>query len=233
MDAIARGMSVYLNRDVGPDWNRGNVAVKHMLGATVAPDDWIGAVIVENQESAAYLGYHDLDTRGRPYIRVFWGAIPDRVVLRDQYGKGASLCGCLLHEAAETLIDENANLYVQGPFVHDGNSWDQVAVEVIDPVQEQCYPYQTQDGITLDFPNYVLPAWFNPKTKDGPFDHLETLTAPLSLAPGGYVLVRESPGQDSDVMAKRISRVNHESVMSPWRLYGKRQAGARTAKRIK
>jgi hypothetical protein len=94
-----------------------------------------------------------------------------------------------------------------------------VAKELCDPVEQDWYLI---DGVAVS--NYILPAWFNPLDKVGPFDYLGKLTKPFSMTKGGY-WIEMVDGGVRQVFANAEVRRAHQVTPNPAR-------GARTAIRM-
>lgn len=242
MQYIATALDIYLDH-VCEAWERAAVHVEFMQGKQVAPDGWTPLVAFDDPDSPGVQGYHDVDEKGRAYGRAFLNMVPGKRVLRDPDGGGASLAGVLSHEAAEMALDILANAYQDGPFVDpvSGKRYTQVAVELCDPVQEQAYAVQVGD-MMVDASNFIFPAWFNRRAGTGEqLDKMGNLVLPLTLAPGGYVIVRDT-GTDAQVFARlfgrarkqtvRLDKVYHHRPPALWREKMKLAHGGRTSRRL-
>lgn len=118
-----------------------------------------------------------------------FGVIYGRVLAQAPIDTGITTS----HEGCEMLIDPSCARWREMP---DGF---EVALEVSDPVQGDAYPVNvTLAGLdvtrTVLLSNYVLPSWFDPNGK-APFDRMGRLTEPLSMSPGGYMIVRDPNGK--------------------------------------
>lgn len=229
MAKIAAALDVYLNRDVCPAWERAPVSVTWMPGLAVAPDGFMALVAFDKPDEDGVEGYHATDPRGVPYGRAFLDMIPAKELLRDQHGRGASLAGVLMHESGELAMDMFAGFWSDGP-VHDaaGASFPQVALEIADPVQDSAYAITLPDGTLVDASNFVLPAYFNAEATAGPFDQMQLLTRPLTIARGGYVIARQG-GEESQLTARRIV---HEEPPAAWRDSMKAGCHSRSFRRL-
>lgn len=139
--------------------------------------------VVDDLDQPGALGYHSDD--GRPFLRI-----------RAQ-GDATSIT--LSHEFLETLCDPTCDGWrARG----DGT---QVALEVCDPVEGDSYE---QDATVLGetrqvrVSNYVLPAWFAQSTDPAMYDHLGRLTAPFSMDAGGYCVILDSTGNETETFAR-------------------------------
>lgn len=232
MALIAQAMQVYCGH-VCTAWGLAVSTIDFVPGRTKAPDDAYPMVAFDAPDVADALGYHDVDPSGKPYGRAFLNVVPGKVVLRDVTGQGASLAGVISHELAEMLGDLFANLYADGPLRLHGKSYAQVALELADPVQESAYPITVQ-GRFVDASNFVLPAWFDPKSKSTDVDYLKRLKAPMTLDIGGYAIVRGSSGigQIFGRGVSRPKRVTHWVPPRKWRLEHSAAAGSRSHRRL-
>ncbi len=239
----AAAIAIYLNRDVCQAWERAPIEVEFMKGLTKAPDGWSPLVAFDKPDQIDVEGYHDVDDMGRAYGRAFLSMIPGGAILHDKTGDGASLLGCLTHEAGEMALDVLANAYQDGPLVDvaSGHSYAQVAVEIADPVQSLAYSISV-NGELVDAANHVFPTWFNRRAVGQPVDKMGALKVPLSLAPGGYAIVRDT-STDAQVFARLLGRTlraspqplkvyHHSTPPAPWRELMKAAPGGRTARRL-
>jgi len=220
---VADAMGVYLNQFVCNDYERQPVDVYVEDPATqpaeIVHPDIIPCYVFEQPgpTELGILAYHD-SQKGCAFIRAFLSVIPNRELLRDPAGRGASLCGAMLHDAAETVIDTSARLYVDAKFSdpRTGASFGQVALEICDPVQDDAWSWP-KNGLAYDMPNYVKPAWFLWDSPPSSFDHMGLLAAPLTMRPGGYLIARAEDGGEQVVDARRTSRIAHEVSAATWR----------------
>lgn len=235
---IATALKLYME-DVCAAWERAPIDVAFFPGQQIAPIGWTPLIAFEQPDQPGCEGYHDIDELDRPYGRAFRAMVPGGEVLHDKTGTGASLAGVLSHEAAEMALDVLANAYQDGPFVdpYTRRSYAQVAVELADPVQELAYQV-TVDGSPVDVSNFVFPAWFDRRARSVKFDQMGALTAPLTLAPGGYVIVRDA-ATERQVLARLIGRgsparkvYDETSPPSAWRDRMKLHHGGRTRRRL-
>lgn len=203
-------------------WERLPVAIDFYPGATVAPAGEIPLVIFQHPDLAGALGYHDVDPLGRPYGRAFLSVIPGGAVLYDPSGLGQCLAAVLMHEADEIVGDEFATDWADGPFVDvkGGKQCASVARELCDPVQATAYFITLTDGTNVSATNFVLPSWFNPKSKGERYDYLSVLSAPLTVVAGGYVIARDAPGSERNVEA--AEPVAHWRLVHGWLPGGRR-----------
>lgn len=118
------------------------------------------------------------------------------VILGIVYGKvqdGPEASATIDHEDLEQLIDPLCNQWRKMP---DGR-W--VALEVCDPVQGDVLNRVVSifgETRHVQLSNYVLPSWFEASGKY-PYDALGVLTAPFSMSPGGWMLVRDNGSKES------------------------------------
>lgn len=231
MAKIAAALDVYLNRDVCPAWDLAPVVVEWMPGTDVAPVGYFALVAFDKPDEDDVQGYHWVDPRGVPYGRAFLDTIPAKQLLRDEHSSCASLAGVLTHEAAELVLDRFAGFWSDGT-MHDrtGQAYLQVALEVADPVQESAYVITLGDGTLVDASNFVLPAYFDAKDKAGPYDKMQLLTKPLSIARGGYAIARRQLGASHDITACRIE--HEHAPPASWREAMKRGAHSRSYRRL-
>jgi hypothetical protein len=127
------------------------------------------------------LGYHDDEL----------GVIFARILAENNAESGP-------HEVCEEEGDPTCNLWMP---MGDGR---EVAKESCDPVEGDSYEQEATVGddiVSVPVSNYVLPSWFDPNGK-APYDRMGKLTAPLTMTPGGYMIVRDATGDVTDVFAQ-------------------------------
>ncbi len=150
------------------------------------------------------LGWHD-EQGGAPYVEV-----PCDIVLQNGGGvldggsAGVSIFSVLLHELGELWVDEFVDDWVLMP------SGIFLAKEVSDPVQTVPLLVDLGGGTQALGSSYVTPEYFDPQNTTGPFDATGALTAPLSMAPGGYqihfdpALINDPGGPVVDVFGRSM-----------------------------
>ncbi len=145
--------------------------------------------IVDTIDAPGALGYHD-DAAGVIYGRVL--------------AHGADTAITLSHECLEELVDPTSDRYVA---IGDGR---EIALEVGDPVEGDSYAMPatlfkgTSSEETRDvfLSNYVFPEYFGLAGTNGRFDRMGKLTAPFTMTPGGYSIIRDAAGNVGDVFAR-------------------------------
>jgi hypothetical protein len=143
---------------------------------------------------------------GRAYARIFWGPI--------QANGGTlttgelSLSSVISHEVLEAIGDPYANWWADGPdYEH--------ALELADPVEGDSYDI---GGVSVS--NFVGPKWF--RKGDGPYDWMGKLSAPFTMTPGGYMIVRTSSTDVRQIFAHDYPE---------WKKALKEHPASRTARR--
>lgn len=152
-------------------------------------------VILDNSDQAGALGYHDLTAADQPIGKVFAKSDKDNF---EDWRVTAS------HELCEMLVDPGINLLKFTTY--NGQSATTIE-EVCDPVEGNSYLI---DGIPVS--DFVLPNYYG--TNGGSkYDHLGILTAPMSLAPGGYLSFRDTAGNWSQVFGQHVT--THKAIPYP------------------
>lgn len=148
----------------------------------IPPEAW-PVYWLPNADIAGALGYHDVDPHGRPYGRVFtrykgkvWPALLPGP-------EGISISNVTSHEAMEIQADPSCASTATAP---NGDVW---ALEDCDPVEAFAYELALPDGSKVSVSDFVTGAFFGIGT--GPLDAMGAVTAPFTLAPGGYAIVND------------------------------------------
>lgn len=163
-------------------------------GGTPSPDG-CPCYIIDEPDTDGALGYHDEDSSGVPYIKVFVNPTLDNggTVLEGPNAVSVTLS----HEVIELIGDGPANKWVDGPNGHD------FCYELCDAVEGDAYDV---DGVSVS--NFLLQAFFDPRASKGvKLDFLGKLHIPFGMTPGGYQITRTEPGKVSQIFA---SHAHHE-----------------------
>lgn len=131
--------------------------------------------LLDTSDQPSALGYHDEDGNEIPYCRAFV-----QTALQD----GQEISEIASHELLELAVDPHLNLTAL-----TGDNRRLYAVEVGDPVQGTGYDVGAPEGrpVGVRVANFVLPAYFDPRTTTERVDFRGALSAPFTLAPQGYV----------------------------------------------
>src|ERR1017187_5593977 len=145
-------------------------------GDKPTPDEW-WMTCLPTSDVADALGYHDLTPTGQPLGKVFV-----ETTIKD----GMSASVCFDHEMLELLIDPYIQLAAQAK---DGRLY---SYEVCDAVEDDKCGYPgtpvAGGGDIVLLSDFVTPAYFS-TFGHAPFDFMNKLKAPFTLAPGGYISV--------------------------------------------
>ena len=177
------------------DWNMRPVSAVYYPRNTVSPIP-LKCYIYDTTEAEAALGYHD-EINDVPHAKVFVKIILENggAVLA---GEGPTVSQKISHEVFEMLVDLRANCWWSD---YSGSTL--YAAEVCDPVESNVVSVHV--GTTLvQLSDWVLPAWSDPQASKGPFNHLNTLTNPMSVDKGGY-LITQTNGATNTVTGCKIS----------------------------
>lgn len=204
-----------------PAWNMKEGFCAFYPDKNVIPSNYWVVNLLDSPTQAGALGFHSVDN---DQVDAFIFAQPvlsnGGVVLYDLSNpQNVSVASVLSHEILEMAGDMYANTYCDF-----GNK--SYAQEMCDAVQGNSYVLNVDDQ-NVSVSDFVHQSYFDPQAtaKDMPFNHLNTLTAPFSLAPGGYMIVRSSgPGSETQVFG---------DIMPEWVKETKKTDFARFARRTK
>ena len=169
-----------LNNDFAPVW--GTTARLRIITDTsqMGTYDWLMAV-ADDTDQAGALGYHDLTDQGQPVGFVF---------AKTDADFNLSWTVTLSHEILEMLMDPYISNVVFNQTDNTGGKL--YAFEMCDAVEDDSLGYQI-NGVLLS--NFVYPAYFESFRQNAKYDHQHKLTAPFSLATGGYMSVFPIPNK--------------------------------------
>ena len=155
-------------------------------------------IILDDTDVPGALGYHD-QKNDIPYSKVFVKTIQKYGgVILNAPNAVFTVASVAAHELWEMLVDLRANIWWMGT---DNKMW---AAEPGDPVQGNLYRITIKGTSTVvALSDYILPAWADPQAKAGPYNKLNTLTRPFSIARGGYA-IKMDMGRVSYVFGDRV-----------------------------
>lgn len=213
---MARCIDSQLYYHAAREWGISPWRISYYNAVSTPPVGSYPLVLFDRPDVASALGYHDVDPQGQPYGKVFIQPILDAGGgILD--GIGASVSATVSHEAIEMMGDAYANEWTD---MLDGR---EVARELCDPVEADSYILRLSiSGLKAQVSSYVTPAWFS-EAGPGPYDHLGHLTAPFTMSPGGYLIVRRVGGPVTNVWGDKYPE---------WKVAGKAYPAARTARRM-
>lgn len=201
---ICAALTTQVASDFAPVWNTAKPMVKAGF-----PGD-VTAIVTDHYSQDGVLGFHDIDTRGKPVIEVFAGP---SIESGSTWTSGPyPVSGTLSHEVLELLGDVTANMWA---FDDRLKQW---AYEACDPVEADSY---TVRGVPVS--NFVTPDFFNPSLRGGHYDFMGKLTKPFSLSHGGYAIVANLSGEGT-IQAEYV----FDEAMPEWRRESKGKPGMRS-----
>ena len=190
VSAYVAAQQIQIDRDFSPHWGIGATCIFVRPGATVPPGAW-QVWFQDKTTLAGALGFHTDDGFPKSYVFV-----------KDCLDDGLAWTVTASHETLEMLADPTINLTRDA----DGFTY---ALEVCDAPEDDSYAYPV-NGIHMS--DFVLPSWFDPNGS-APFTFRNTISKPLTLAPGGYIGRRQGDGPWSQVMAD--GRIGRRAVKGP------------------
>ena len=168
---MTAAIATQIQVDVAPAWDRAPATVTFYNDPKDVPAGAYGVAIVPTiqDQPQGVLGYHI----------EHWGVAAAQPI----FANGAqaltgdwSVSSTLSHEVLEMFIDPACNLWAANG---QGSAY---SLEVCDPVET---PTDTVNGVSVS--NFVFPSWFDPLPPAGArFDKLGQVTAPFTIAAGGY-----------------------------------------------
>jgi hypothetical protein len=170
------------------DWSIPVVTAVYIAkGATYIPTNMYYIYLSDNSDSLDALGYHDI-TSDLPYGKVFAKTILSGggVLLYESTLKKPTVAQALAHETFELIIDPRCNIWWM-----NYNTGLLVAAEVADPVEYNVVVVTLLNGTKVGMSDWILPSWQDAQNTTGPFNHLNTITAPFQVK-NGYAMTMKS-----------------------------------------
>ena len=134
-------------------------------------------------DSPGALGYHYEDSGkaiGKVFVRTILG-YGGALLYRDQ--STFTVAQCICHELLEMIGNNQTNKWYLD---NNGIFW---AGELCDPVESNLIVYTLPGNVRVGLSDYILPNWFSADSTRRPFNKLNTLSSPFSIAPGGYAII--------------------------------------------
>jgi len=216
---ITKACHVQIAKHVAPLWYFEPWPVRFYTRGKDAPKNSLVVVILEDEEAADGLGYHDETPAGLRYARVF-----TRPVLEEDgsvHHGAHSISAALSHEVIEAFIDPDLNIWAEG---RPGEMW---AYEACDPVQEDAYRIRA-NGRYVYVSNFVLPTWFDLQNPKGThYDYLRRVKKPFEMTRGGYAIFWNGSGAEQIIDGPKLRRKrdkgpkNHPAARSQRRTGGR------------
>lgn len=178
--ALTQALQVQVSRDFAPIWGLNASLTYVPKGKQPAPGSW-WLVILDTADQAGALGYHEITSEDQPLGKIF-----AKTTIQD----GGTVSVTASHECLEMLGDPHVNLLAQAG--DNGSQMQIVAMEVADAVEADNLGYMIGNVLVSDF---VLPAYFDPAAKTGPFDFKRHVQKPYQILPGGYLSVLTAADQ--------------------------------------
>ncbi len=165
-----------VSRDFAPVWKTDALLTFVPKSGTPAPGSWILQILDDSTVKGA-LGFHQVDTTNLPESFVF---------ARTDQQDGLNWEVTLTHELFEMLLDPYA---LACTFDQSSDTAGRlIPWEAADAVEADNLAYDV-NGVKIS--DFILPAWFDTSLAPNStkFDFCGHLTAPLSVAPGGYLSI--------------------------------------------
>ena len=144
----------------------------------------LNVVIMDTTDIPGTAGYHTL-YNGTTTVKIFASTIlaAGGVSLYEDTRTKPTVSQALCHEVFEALLDPRSTQWILNPIT--GAMY---ALEVGDVVDGNAKVMRLGDGSRVTVSDWVLPAWYDAENTLGPYNSLDTLSAPFTLAPNGYAM---------------------------------------------
>ena len=178
---VVAAMQIQVSRDLRPHWDVDANLVAIRNAAQQPVGSWL--VTIQPEIGEDLYGYHSVNKNGVPFA-----------LLRYQENWTLTLS----HETCETLVDPYADRLMNGEYFNQLTDNDptndvQYLVEIADPSQAANFGYKIDGVLVSDF---FLPSYYDLYPTTGKkYSFTGAITAPRSLAVGGYVSFKDRFGQ--------------------------------------
>jgi hypothetical protein len=182
---LVSAIDYQMHNHVSPGWGKLPCKVYFVSKSSFVPGS-SNIVLVDNIDDPNAEGYHTENIDGKFVGNVGIRAIPGNVLTGPD-----SVSSVVSHEVIELYLDPAINLWADA---NDGYSY---PYEGCDAVQESFY---VVNGVSVS--NFVLPNWFD-NYATSHFDKMGKLSAPFTLASGGYTVRRKQGTGETQIFGKR------------------------------
>lgn len=174
---LVAGINVQVQRDFCPRWSL-RCSLRFVPTGRTAPKGYGWIKVTGTSDEPGALGYHTETPEGLPVGYIF---------TQDDAKYGADPGITLSHEVLETLLDPK----IADAVYHQGQTDEFHAKEACDAVEADVLGYivTLTGGKQVLVSDFVLPDYFDdtaPGRNSKQYDFMGHLTAPFSLASGGY-----------------------------------------------
>ena len=202
ISAVVDALQIQVSRDFAPLWGI-DAKLIYVKPGDLIPQKTSQLVILDDSDSAEYLGFHDLTPDGYPLGKVF-----ARSTIQDK----GQWTVTLSHELLEMLADPSINLVVEADDAKGHSVF--YAYEVCDAVEGDEFGYPI-NGIQVS--NFVTPAYFETFHKgDTQYDFRRLLKQCIpAMLDGGYLsLLNTSNGKGWTQISAQLAPGNRARIGS-------------------
>ena len=189
------------------DWNLKPVSVVFVPKGVLSTIP-LKCLVLNSSDADCPPGFQNADGVG--VAKVFAKTIIENggSVLYSENNATPTLAAAVSHEVFELIADVNANMWWNST-----SGATMYAAEVCDPVKANVVnvtvsnPDSPSEEVSLS--DWILPAWTDPYAQIGPFNH--TLTKPLSVDKGGYMLISQN-GRMKYIFSDEINSLTKQNI---------------------
>lgn len=158
-------------------------------GSITVPKTAYQVYLLDTTDLSGALAYHSLTYNDVPYAKVFANTVLSRggVIMYEPTLLLSTVAQTLSHEVFELLIDPRCNIWWM-----NSNTGELFAGEVVDPVQNNVVVVNLSSGVKVGMSDWILPGWQDTLNTDGPFNYLNTLTAPFEVKNGYAMIIKNN-----------------------------------------
>jgi hypothetical protein len=171
------------------DWSISDVSAVYIpRGGGGLPRNVHYIYLTETSDVADALAYHTF-TNDTSFGKVFVKTILENngVIMYDPDLTRPTVAQALSHEVFELLIDPMCNSWWM-----NYNTGLLYASEVCDPIESNVIVVNIPNGIMVGLSDWILPAWQDSSNTAGPFNYMNTLTAPFQVKNGYAMVIKDS-----------------------------------------
>lgn len=189
VQGVIPALSLQVSRDLASFWPGISVDLSFVSKGGAIPHGAWALCILDDTDQADALGYHDTTMGGQPISKVFAKTDSD-------YGEDWHVTAS--HELCEMLCDPQIDQTVTT--VYEGKSVTTIR-EVCDAVEGNSYAI---NGFMVS--DFVTPTFYDSSKIDGlKYDFLSVISAPMTLASGGYMSLQDASGNWTQVFGQAVT----------------------------
>ena len=208
---MAAVCNLQLSRDVAPAWGRTSVPVAFYATESSVPAGAAKLYIFDTTTQMGTLGYHTETFSGQVFATVFAKTITNYglpILYNPSNKSSVTVSSVVSHEVIEMFCNPYVDLWADGPTISAGSQYAYEACDAVEANMYQITVFVAPSNATASVSNFLYPEYFDTATPRGvKKDYLNLITAPFTMTPSGYMIVRDNAGNETALYGEKYPQV--------------------------